>query len=538
MSAIKIDENLFEAEHRMLSKATADLKSNRYSGNELLPHYQILIEYYHKLLRNTRKIFRISDSQGQLLQQQQSEIQNLLDNANQGFLTFGPDLLVNQKYSAECIRIFGRKIAGLKITQLFGEEAPVDLGEILQQVFWGRPDKLPTLLGKLPSVFRINQRDVRIEWKLINQSFAAGNEVVLMMILTDITDKLRAEEQIRYLSYHDKLTGLHNRAYVEVLLTELDTAAVTPLSLIMADMNALKLVNDVFGHEQGDRILAAMGDALRIACRPTDIISRWGGDEFLVVLPQTAQSDCQAVCERISQACQGMVDIPIPLNAALGSVTQTEGAISLVEMFGVAESRMYNDKLLRSREVRQSIIAKFENMLQSRCFETEGHSGRTYQLTVDFANFLGLHPNAITAKTLNKLAVLHDSGKVAIAKEILGKAGPLSPNEWEIVKSHSEIGYRMAQSIGEPLLADIILALHERWDGHGYPYGLQREQIPFWARLFAIIDVYDLITHDRTYQKAQMPDVALREIESAGGTQFDPELTAKFRQFYDKLLRV
>ncbi len=520
----------------MLSKATADLKSNRYCGNELLPHYQILIEYYHKLLRNTRKIFRISDSQGHLLQRQQGEIQNLLDNANQGFLTFGPDLLVNQKYSAECIRIFGRKIAGLNITQLLGETVSADLEAILQQAFWRRPDELPILLGKIPSVFRINQQDVRIEWKLINQANAAGNEAVLMMILTDITEKLRAEEQIRYLSYHDKLTGLHNRAYVEMLLTELDTAAVIPLSLIMADMNALKLVNDVFGHEQGDRILAAMGAALKAACRPTDIVSRWGGDEFLIVLPQTSQQDCQAVCERIHQACQGVVDNPIPLNAALGSVTQTEGTVSLVEMFGVAESRMYNDKLLHSREVRQSIIAKFENMLQSRCFEAEGHSQRTYQLTVDFADFLGLHPDAITTKTLQKLAVLHDSGKVAIAKEILGKAGPLTANEWEIVKNHSEIGYRMAQSIGEPLLADIILALHERWDGLGYPYGLQGKQIPRWARVFAIVDVYDLITHDRPYQKAQMPDVALREIVSAGGAQFDPELTEQFCQFYNKYL--
>lgn len=531
---INIDKCLFEAEEKILEAAMDDLADERFCSNALLSRYKILVNHYRKLLKLTKKIFHISDSQGQVLQRHQSEIQNLLDNANQGFLTFGRDFKVDRQYSAECTRIFGRKIGGRSIIELLGQastESRLNLHQILEQVFESTRGAEGELLQCVPAIFCIDDKDIRVECKLIEQSMEFTEGKLVMMILTDITDQLRAAEQIRFLSYHDKLTTLHNRAYVETLLPDLEGPKALPMSIIMLDMNGLKLVNDVFGHQQGDLLLIAMADVLKKSCRASDIMARWGGDEFVILLPQTDQEDCRKVCSRIQDLCKEVTDCTIPLSAAIGAATNDSGVARLTEMFNVAEYRMYNDKLLRGREVRKEIVGSLESILHNRCFENGGHSERVKRLAFDFIEFIGLDLNDHDRKSLIQLAIMHDIGKVAIPGEILGKAAPLTTGEWEIVKSHSDIGYRMAQSMGEPTVADMILALHEHWDGTGYPYGVKGDRIPKLARLFAIVDVYDVLTHDRPYKAAVDKAAALREIELGRGIQFDPELAERFIRF-------
>lgn len=534
MGKTNTDDSLFKAEQEALKAALATSGDARYRGNALLPHYKLLADEYRKLLRVTKKVFYISDSQGQSLQRHQNEIQNLLDNANQGFLTFGPDLKVDGQYSAECVRIFGRKIAGLPIAGLLSggdAEAEARLKEVINRVFSCGEAARQSELRHFPPFFRIGDKNVQAECKVISQEDEAAEQTLIMMILTDITERLQAEEKIRFLSYHDKLTSLYNRAHIETVSPGLEKAEYLPLSIIMADVNGLKLVNDVFGHEQGDWLLVAMAKALQKSCRQTDIIARWGGDEFLILLPKTDSQSCRQVCERIGDACVQVRDLPIPLSAAVGMATQEKGVARLGKMFSVAEDRMYADKLKNSREVRKNIIANLQGVLHNFCFEDAGHVKRVKMLAADFASFLGLEAEAAEMTMLKRLAELHDIGKVAIPAEILGKAGALTPPEWEVVKSHSDIGYRMARSIGEQALADIILALHERWDGKGYPFGLKEAQIPFLARAFALVEVYDVVTHDQPYRAARSPAAALLEIASGSGGHFDPELARGFMDF-------
>lgn len=531
MKGNEADKNLFEAEREVLRCATALISDKRYGDNILLPKYLELVEEYEKLLKTTRKIFRMSDIQGYMLQKHRQEVQNLLDHANQGFLTFGPDLLVDGRYSAECTRIFGRKIFGESLLVLLEQQEGSEMIEVLRRSFTCKEETRAALWQKIPSQLKLNQKDVRIECKYIAQPEDEADPSLIMMILTDITDKLRAEEQIRYLSYHDKLTSLYNRAYVEMAIQGMEKQEVLPLSTIVIDINGLKLTNDVFGHEQGDRILVAMARTLTGSCRKNDIIARWGGDEFLVLLPRTGEDICQKVCERIRLACNEVSDTPIPLSAAFGMATKNEGGIHLSEIFGVAESRMYNDKLLGSREARRKIITRLETMINEDCYESTGHCARVKDLAAQFAKYLGLSSEDPDLGLLSQLADLHDIGKVALPRDMLGKSGPLTADEWKIVKSHSDIGYRMAQSIGEQALADIILAHHERWDGLGYPQGLKGEKIPFLVRLFSLVDVYDIMTHSRPYQGAKDIKDALREIKACSGSQFDPVLAEQFIKF-------
>ena len=531
LGKVRIDASLFNDEDAILRSALANIKKEQHCGDELLSSYKSLVSHYQKLLKITKKVFRISDSQGQVLQQHQNEIQNLLDNANQGFLTFGRDLKVDRQNSAECTRIFGREIAGLTITRLLGQgndSLEKELIEIFARAFYDRTQRA---LDKIPSVLRIDGKDIRAECKIIAQAEEMADGILVMMILTDITERLKAEEQIRFLSYHDKLTTLYNRAHVETVMPKLEQPEFLPMSIIMLDMNGLKLVNDVLGHQQGDLLLVAIAKVLKQSCEPKDIVARWGGDEFLIILPQSDNNDCRRVCERIINACNEVHDTAIPLSAAIGTATIESGVARLAEMFNVAENRMYNDKLKKVKEVRKGMIASLENILCNRCFENSEHNERLKKLVIDFADFLGLDMDANDIKPIMQLARLHDIGKVAIPEEILEKQDPLTLNEWEIIKSHSDIGYRMAQSIGETAVADIIIALHERWDGSGYPYGLKGDQIPMLARIFALVETYDVITNDRPYKRVMDKLGALREIESGIGSQFDPELAKKFLEY-------
>ncbi|MEN6412925.1 MAG: diguanylate cyclase [Veillonellales bacterium] len=531
----KKNEELFEEEKEVLRFAASNLASQRYYGNDLLPCYKRLARDYQKLFRTTTKIFRISDRQEQILQRRQNELQNLLDNANQGFLTFGRDLKVDQQYSAECIRIFGKKIAGNLIISLLSQDNNTlqrQLQAILKRVFLADFVSGQTELQRVPAAFQISGKSIRVECKLLPQPDDSDECFLVMMMLTDITEKLKAEERIRFLSYHDKLTMLNNRAYVEsVLLAELARGKAVPLSVVMADMNGLKLVNDVFGHRQGDLLLTAMANVLKKSCRQTDVIARWGGDEFVIIMPSTDESACSTVCERIRRACDANRDCVIALSSALGAATTVSGNLHLTELLSIAEHRMYNDKLIKSKNFRRSIVANMENMLISRCFVNEGHNARVLQLATEFIEFLDIEKAAIDIKLITRLSVLHDIGKVTIPVEILGKQGPLTPQEWSVMKNHSETGYRMAQSIGEPLVADIILALHEHWDGMGYPFGLKGDKIPLLARIFSLVDSYDSMTHDRPYKRTMNKKAALGEIESQIGSQFDPKLAEAFLMF-------
>ncbi|GBF34976.1 metal dependent phosphohydrolase [Desulfocucumis palustris] len=534
------EKKLFEKELNILETAMAEIEAGGLTEGELLSNYKSLVMNYKKLLDLTRKIFRINDIQTKNLFRREKEIKNLLDNAGQGFLCFGKDLTVKSEYSAECIRIFGRRIGKANILSLLaGDDFQQNelLAGGLKAVWQTENETLQRLyLDKLPGLVKINESYLTIEYKLIPPD-ENGLETQIMLIITDVSDKYKAEEQVAYLSCHDKLTSLYNRAYIELWTSQMQTGENLPLSVIMADLNGLKLINDVFGHLQGDLLLVKLARVFLDCCRKKDIVARWGGDEFLILLPGTDENACAKVCRRIKAACGQVKDMPIELSVALGSATQHSPGSGISELFKIAEKVMYNNKLLESQKVRRKIIMSMEEILYDRCFEDRGHIERIKILAVNFAKYLGFKAKSVQMRNLNLLAALHDIGKVAIPGEILGKPGPLSAGEWEIMQGHSEIGFRMAQSIGETAVAEAILGLHERWDGQGYPLGLRGEEIPLPARLLAIVDVYDVITHDHPYRQAVSRKEALKEIEKGSGSQFDPELVRLFLDNANRLLQ-
>ncbi len=531
-------EQIFQKEIALLQSGKAEISNPHYDGNDLLPKYQELLNEYERLLKLSRKIFVISDSQGRSLKKREYEIKNLLDNINQGFLTFGQDLLVDSEYSAECIEIFGKKIVNASIIELLSINEPhlkQHLSTVLATVFQvNEQDAKNQYLAQLPNIILINEKSIALAYKFIQAT--ENDEKRLLLILTDITDHLHSKAQIEFLSYNDSLTGLFNRAYVDKIVSEIMCPTKLPISIILGDMNGLKLINDMFGHEKGDELIINTAKVLQKCCRDTDIIARWGGDEFLILLSNTNHEQCEKVVDRITKTCQETSRNPIEISIALGNATLEHPTSSFSEVFSIAESQMYKKKLLESKAIRRQIISNVEDRLQTSRFANVGHIHRIKKLATHFAKLLGFSSTSTEIRNLLLLASLHDVGNLAIPQEILCKSGSLTAKEWEIIKSHSEIGYRMGLSIGESTVAEAILAMHERWDGNGYPSGLKGEQIPFISRLLAIIDTYDVMTHDRVFQGAFSKEQALEEIRLQSGRQFDPALAKVFLLQRDTLL--
>lgn len=356
------------------------------------------------------------------------------------------------------------------------------------------------------------------------------------VFLRDITDRKKKEEDIRYLSYHDVLTGLYNRAFFEEECLRLDTLRQLPLSIVMGDINGLKLTNDIFGHAEGDLLLREIAAILRDCCRKEDIIARMGGDEFCILLPQSDLAIAQSICERIYSACAEheieSESRSYHPSISLGYATKSRENQPIEAILKDAEDLMYKHKLLERNSIHSSLVASIRATMQEKNHETRDHADRLNQYTQAIGKKLGMGRDQLYE--LELLSTLHDIGKIGVADHILNSKSPLTGQEWAEIRKHPEVGYRIALSSPELVpIANGILCHHERWDGKGYPKGLAGERIPLLARIIAVADAYDAMVSDRPYRKAMASEAALAEIERNAGSQFDPAIASLFRSVLD-----
>ncbi len=347
----------------------------------------------------------------------------------------------------------------------------------------------------------------------------------------NITERKKMENNLVHISQHDFLTGLYNRRYFEQALIAMDQESTLPLSVIVGDINGVKLINDAFGHEKGDTLIVETAKAMLSCCREIDLLARIGGDEFALLLPNTDEQAAldtmlliQETCDRINRS---IARDALHISVALGAGTRTKMEQPLDATVHIAEKNMYQRKVLESKSTHSAVLASIKATLLEKNEETEEHCERLVQLSAMIGKRLCLSQKELDE--LELLSNLHDIGKIGIPEQILNKPGKLTEEEWIEMRKHPQIGYRIANaSLELASIAEYILCHHERWDGTGYPQRLKETQIPLLSRIISIVDAYDAMTQNRAYRTKMDPGEAQNEIRCNAGSQFDPDIAMLF----------
>ena len=354
-----------------------------------------------------------------------------------------------------------------------------------------------------------------------------GKPWASLVTFIDITDRKKIENELLFLSNHDHLTGLYNRRFFEKELQNIDTPENLPLSIVMCDVNGLKLINDSFGHDSGDMLLRKAARTIEKACRKSDLVARIGGDEFIILLPKTQIHESVEIANTIKTLSSKEKVANIELSISYGYDTKTAQNQSITEIIANAENHMYRYKLTERSSIRSKTIDLIMNALFEKSNREAAHSNRVSIFCQSIASEMKMDMHAVNQMKIAGL--IHDIGKIGVDETILNKPGSLSTDERASIEKHPEIGWRLLSSTNEfSELARFVLHHHERWDGCGYPNGLKGEEIHIEARIIAVADAYDAMTSQRSYREALSKKEAIKELKKCSGTQFDPEIVEIF----------
>ncbi|MDP8234531.1 MAG: diguanylate cyclase [Candidatus Saelkia tenebricola] len=427
-----------------------------------------------------------------------------------------------------------------------------------------------------------------------------GSVSGIVEVVLDITKRKSAEQQLakinnvllksnqrmRQIALRDSYTGLYNHRYLEeVIESEFHRAKRygSSLSVIIADIDYFKSINEAYGHQFGDLVLKQLARQFKKTVRRYDIVVRFGGEEFIVLSPETDRATAIKLAQRILNTVNlydfGNKKHTVKLNLSMSVVSYPQDRVikgrrsvkiisegvdlinfgdkilnkvkeagghkvySSMDVGGAREQTSYskgeeaaNTQLLKgkieklTKQANQSLIESvfaFAKTIELKDHYTGEHVERTVQYAMEIADALFLSREEV--ENVRQAAILHDLGKIGVSEEILHKKSMLTKKEFDVIKTHPQIGVDIIRSIH--MLHDLIPSIlyhHERWDGKGYPGGLKEEEIPLGARIVALADVYQALISDRPYRKAYSKEDAVKIILDGSGTQFDPKISDVF----------
>lgn len=350
---------------------------------------------------------------------------------------------------------------------------------------------------------------------------------LLRSVITDITELKRRQRDFWNRSVHDPLTGIYNRQFFKDEMHCMDVPENLPLSVAMADIDGLKIINDTLGHEFGDQAIKRVVEELQRHTRPECVMMRIGGDEIVILFPRTELETARRYMQDAKKAVGELSVSGIPLSFSWGIATKNTSEERFSFVMAAAEDIMYSRKQVRGRRCNGAVQMILESLFE-RNRQVRDHSMRIRQFVREFGVWMGLEGREL--ECLCSAALLHDIGMVSISDEILNKNEPLTEAEQKEILRHPEVGGRILYANGDTAdYAKAVLCHHENWDGSGYPKGLRGQEIPFEARILAIADAYDRMKYGLNGKgtRYKTEALALEEFKRCAGRQFDPDMTEK-----------
>jgi diguanylate cyclase (GGDEF)-like protein/PAS domain S-box-containing protein len=424
-----------------------------------------------------------------------------------------------------------------------------------------------------------------INAEFISNSYVIDGEKIIQCSLRDVTDrkKLNDAQQMLYehieltnkklkeMTVKDSLTGLYNYRYLEETIDKDFNQAkrlMSFLSIIMMDLDFFKSINDVYGHVMGDRVLKQFAQELQHIVRPYDMVIRYGGEEFLIVSPQTSRLDALALAKRIIDQISFFVfgdeqhEIKLKLSLGVSSYPedQVSNGLDLIKLADDALTKAkekggnsvcsssdaplsadIDEKIVNVQSLKDKIskltkrsnqslveaVFAFAKVLKAKDNYTGEHVDQSAYYTGLLASAMGLPKEQVEA--VKQAASLHDLGKVGISDKILNKKGKLTSQEFQEIKKHPQIAADILRPIRSlhPIIP-MVLYHHESWNGQGYPLGLKGKEIPLGARIVAVAEVYQALISNRPYRKGYSKERAIKIVKELSGSKFDPDIVKTF----------
>ena len=319
----------------------------------------------------------------------------------------------------------------------------------------------------------------------------------------------------------DLLTGFQNWESFQLFAGRNHNSFPCPTAVAICDINSLSVINSTMGNQAGNQKIKVLADTMRQHFPKQTYYVRGLEANLIALCSHSNEAQMQACIAQVKENFSGTFQYAI-------SVT-TEEKPDVLQTIFAASKAMRTKKLLDRESIHSEMLTSLIRALQECDSDTEHHVRRTQMMGAALGKRIEL--TDIQQSNLSLLCLLHDIGKIGIPLEILNKPGKLTDEEWNILKSHTEKGYEIANSNNELRgIADEILHHHERWDGAGYPNGLSRESIPLLSRVIAVVDAYDAMTNNRSYRRAKSASDAMEELKRCAGTQFDPYIVSEFLQ--------
>jgi two-component system, cell cycle response regulator len=377
--------------------------------------------------------------------------------------------------------------------------------------------------------------------------------------------------QVEARATHDRLTGVANRETLLTTLTaevERATRHAKPLSVAFIDIDRFKPINDTYGHNSGDVVLRQVAARISENIRASDTFGRYGGEEFMLILPETLPAEALTLAEHLRVQVMerplqiaGRQSIKVTISAGIsggrGSELQVDTLVDRADAAMYAAKSLGRNRTYLFRDIdegatvrRAPISAQHRaqataigqwaadtatQALASVLAPQPHHRGRPSDMIAALATGIALDMGLPDEEVerIRIASLLHDLGKIAIPEEILDKPTELSDGEWQTIGEHPRIGQViLEQASGLREAIPVVLHHHERFNGGGYPHGLKGNEIPLGARIVAVADAYHAMVHDRPYKAALSHDEALEELRTHAGTQFDPNVVELFCTIY------